>query len=102
MMASDLTSWPYSRRISFAKISWISLKKLNLISSYLAGDIIDDHIEPYQEENMGEIVSNLQAPFGVYAISGNHDVYGNDLPKLVQEMDKVGIQFLRDEASAYQ
>jgi predicted MPP superfamily phosphohydrolase len=64
----------------------------------LAGDIIDDHIEPFQEDNMGEMISHLQAPLGVYAISGNHDVYGDDLPILVQEISQAGIQFLRDEA----
>lgn len=64
----------------------------------LAGDIIDDHIEPYLEHQIGETMKNLTAPLGVYAVSGNHDVYGNDLPQLVQEMNRAGIHFLRDEA----
>jgi uncharacterized protein len=97
MMASDLHLGPIVGESHLQKLVGIAEKvKPDII--LLAGDIIDDHIEPYQEENMGEILSHLQAPFGVYAISGNHDVYGNDLPKLVQEMDKVGIQFLLDEA----
>lgn len=64
----------------------------------LAGDIIDDHIEPYLENEMGETMKKLNAPLGVYAVSGNHDVYGNDLPLLIQEMNKAGIHVLRDEA----
>jgi predicted MPP superfamily phosphohydrolase len=64
----------------------------------LAGDIIDDHIEPYLKNQMGETMKKLDAPLGVYAVSGNHDVYGNDLPQLVQEMNKAGIHFLRDQA----
>lgn len=64
----------------------------------LAGDIIDDHVEPFQKEHMGDILTELQAPLGVYAISGNHDVYGNDLAKLEKELDNAGIQFLSDES----
>lgn len=97
MLASDLHLGPVVGESHLQKLVDIAEEvKPDII--LLAGDIIDDHIEPYQEENMGETVSNLQAPLGVYAISGNHDVYGNDLPKLVQEMNQAGIQFLRDEA----
>lgn len=64
-----------------------------------AGDMIDDHIEPFLEHNMGGLLNALSAPLGVYVISGNHDVYGNDLPQLVREMDKAGIQVLRDRAT---
>ena len=96
MLASDLHLGPVVGESHLQKLVDIAEEvKPDII--LLAGDIIDDHIEPYQEENMGETVSNLQAPLGVYAISGNHDVYGNDLPKLVQEMNQAGIQFLRDE-----
>ena len=45
----------------------------------LAGDIIDDQIEPFLKQNMGETIGKLNTPLGVYAVSGNHDVYGNDL-----------------------
>lgn len=63
----------------------------------IAGDIIDDYIEPYQEENMGEWMSKLSAPLGVYATSGNHDYYGDDLNALQIEMEQAGITMLSDE-----
>ena len=64
----------------------------------LPGDIIDDHIGPYLKGNVGETMKKIKAPLGVYATSGNHDYYGNDLAKLFVEMEKVGITMLADEA----
>ena len=63
----------------------------------IAGDIIDDHIDPYIEKNMDEIFAKINAPLGVYAVLGNHDYYGNDKTKLISEMDKIGIRVLMDE-----
>ncbi len=63
----------------------------------LAGDIIDDDIDPFLEKNMQKLMSEMEAPLGVYAISGNHDVYGNDLLRLEHELTHAGIQVLRDE-----
>lgn len=63
----------------------------------IAGDIIDDHIDPYIEKNMDEIFAKINAPLGVYAVLGNHDYYGNDKAKLINEMDKIGVRVLMDE-----
>lgn len=64
----------------------------------IAGDIIDDYIKPYQDENMGEVMKKIRAPLGVYGVSGNHDYYGNDLLAMNAEMEKAGITMLEDEA----
>ena len=63
----------------------------------LAGDIIDDQIEPFLKQNMSETIGKLNTPLGVYAVSGNHDVYGNDLSQLVKELKNEDIQLLQDE-----
>jgi uncharacterized protein len=63
----------------------------------LAGDIINDNIEPYIANNIGDIMKEIKAPLGVYAVPGNHDYYGDDVEALEKEMDKIGIHFLRDE-----
>ncbi|MGN1400120.1 MAG: metallophosphoesterase [Bacillus sp. (in: firmicutes)] len=63
----------------------------------IPGDIIDDNIEPYLAKNMGETMEKIQAPLGVYASAGNHDYYGDDLPQIAEEMDKLGINLLLDE-----
>ncbi|MFO1445411.1 metallophosphoesterase [Bacillus sp. Bva_UNVM-123] len=64
----------------------------------MPGDIIDDYIEPFLEGNLGETMKKLKAPLGVYATSGNHDYYGDDLAQLFVEMEGAGITMLSDEA----
>lgn len=68
----------------------------------IPGDLIDDYIEPYITENMGETMRKLRAPLGVYATSGNHDYYGNDLEVLFKEMEKAGVRMLDDETTLIQ
>lgn len=63
----------------------------------IAGDVINDNIDAYMEEDMGQTMKKITAPLGVYAIPGNHDYYGDDLEKMVKEMDKAGIKVLMDE-----
>ena len=64
----------------------------------IPGDIIDDQIETFNEENMIDIFSEMEAPFGVYASPGNHDYYGDDLEELEEELEDGGIRMLMDEA----
>ncbi|WP_440274438.1 metallophosphoesterase [Ferdinandcohnia sp. SAFN-114] len=65
----------------------------------IPGDLIDDHIEPFLQKNMGKIMTEIKAPLGVYATLGNHDYYGNDDEKIVEEMEKHGIEVLTDEVT---
>jgi uncharacterized protein len=63
----------------------------------LAGDIINDDIEPYITNQVEDIMKEIKAPLGVYAVPGNHDYYGGDMESLAYEMDKIGIHFLEDD-----
>jgi uncharacterized protein len=65
----------------------------------LAGDIIDNSIEPYYKYNLGEIMSGLTAPLGVYAVLGNHEYYSDDIPTFIKEMNEIDIEVLTDEAT---
>ncbi|ERN53432.1 metallophosphoesterase [Alkalihalophilus marmarensis] len=65
----------------------------------LAGDIIDSSIEPYYSHNLGEIMAGLTAPLGVYAVLGNHEYYGDDIPAFIKEMNEIDIEVLVDEAA---
>lgn len=62
----------------------------------LPGDIIDDDPEPFIRKNMGNALKQLTAPLGVYGVLGNHEYYGGEIPKFLQEMERVGITILLD------
>ncbi|WP_010282992.1 metallophosphoesterase [Bacillus timonensis] len=66
---------------------------------FIPGDLIDDHIEPFMKEEMGDTMKKMNAPLGVYATLGNHDYYGNDEVRIVEEMKKLGIEVLTDEVT---
>lgn len=63
----------------------------------LAGDVIDDSIEPFIRNRMGEVLGRLRAPLGVYAVLGNHEYYGGHIDKYMKQMNDIGIRVLTDE-----
>ena len=50
-------------------------------------------------EDCAQILKDLSAPFGVYAILGNHD-WGTDPDRICEALRAVGIRMLRNEAAA--
>ncbi len=64
----------------------------------IPGDIIDDNIETFMAENVGDVIAQIKAPLGIFATSGNHDYYGGDLERLFTEMEKAGVTMLADKA----
>lgn len=64
----------------------------------LPGDLIDDYIEPYIEKNMGEVMRQIKAPLGVYAVMGNHEYYGDQLTEIYETLQEDGINILMDES----
>ena len=64
----------------------------------LAGDIIDDYIEPFIEQDMGEGFKKIISKFGVYAVFGNHEYYGSAIDKTAYEYEKsANFNLLRDK-----
>lgn len=43
----------------------------------MAGDVFDEDPGPVIRNNMGDLLKNLKAGQGVFAVSGNHEYYGN-------------------------
>ncbi len=52
------------------------VQKLNPDIILLAGDVLDEDLEPVLRQNIGETLRRLHAPMGVYAIMGNHEYIG--------------------------
>lgn len=70
-------------------------EKVDLV--LLPGDIMDDNVDAYLAEEMQSHLAKLQAPLGVYATLGNHDLFGDEL-RIENEVRKTGIHLLMDEA----
>ncbi|WP_054023487.1 metallophosphoesterase [Bacillus sp. FJAT-28004] len=65
----------------------------------LPGDILDDDIEPFLRKNMSTELGKLNAPLGVYAVTGNHEYIGRKVPEFIAAMDAIGIRVLMDETA---
>ncbi|WP_337100510.1 metallophosphoesterase [Paenibacillus sp. YIM B09110] len=61
------------------------------------GDIVDDDIVPYKDKGIGDILSELEAPLGVFASLGNHDRFKGETEELIALIEESGIQILYDE-----
>ena len=73
------------------------IKIINVINSQnpdiivLTGDTIDDDISSIEEKL--NLLSSLSAPYGVYAIIGNHEFY-NDVYAFKRAIENIDIKFL--------
>jgi len=72
----------------------------------LCGDIVDEHTSKEEMEATFEILSGIQARFGIYYVFGNHDCarYADYPPFTEEELSQAitgnGIHILEDEAVA--
>jgi uncharacterized protein len=64
----------------------------------LPGDLFDDDIQPFINQKIDQILSKLQAPYGVYATLGNHDKHNGTQQELIDTLERGGINVLCDEA----
>lgn len=64
---------------------------------FFVGDTIDEDIDPVIRQDIGSSMRKLHAPFGVYAVNGNHEHMGG-----VERADAYlvahGVRMLRDES----
>ncbi len=61
----------------------------------MAGDVVDEDLKPVIRNNAGAYLKRLNAPYGVYGITGNHEYIGG-AEKAVEYLSKNGISILRD------
>lgn len=65
----------------------------------LPGDLFDDDIQPFIDQKIGQILSGLQAPYGVYATLGNHDKHNGTMQELIDALERGGVEVLYDETA---
>nr|WP_255489366.1 metallophosphoesterase [Dysgonomonas sp. 216] len=64
----------------------------------IVGDIIDYDLRPLIEERHEEEFRRLKAPYGVYAVTGNHEYRLNSEEKIKWLSEKADLTVLRDQA----
>jgi len=74
-----------------ARVKQVEALKPDLI--VLLGDIFEGHGQPNPE--LAPLFRRLQAPLGVYAVTGNHEFHG-DAEAAIVMTEKVGVVWLRD------
>ena len=74
------------------------INELNPDIVILAGDIVDDYIEPFIKQGMGLEFKKIHSKYGVYATFGNHEYYGSSIDKIAYEYEhSAGFNLLRDK-----
>ena len=62
-----------------------------------AGDLVDDNKTFTEEEGTTQILAQLQAKYGKYAVYGNHDHGGNGTKRYARIMQGSGFTLLKDQ-----
>jgi len=63
----------------------------------LPGDVVDEDVSKEEEERMTAILRTLQAPLGVYGVTGNHEYYAG-LEESLSHLRRGNVRVLEDEA----
>lgn len=61
----------------------------------LAGDVIDEDLQPVIRKDLGSELESLNPRLGVYAVTGNHEYIGGIDPA-VQYIESHGVKMIRD------
>jgi uncharacterized protein len=64
----------------------------------MAGDVIDEDLDPVIRKDLGSGLRQFNSSMGVYAVTGNHEYIGGVDPA-VDYLEKHGIQMIRDSAA---
>ncbi|CAM3875433.1 metallophosphoesterase [Alkalicoccus chagannorensis] len=73
------------------------LNELHADMILLCGDIVDDDPHVFADKGQDRILGKLDAPKGIYAVTGNHEYYGQAIPALREMLHHIGIELLEDE-----
>jgi uncharacterized protein len=73
------------------------INSLNPDVVLLAGDIVDEDLAPVIRQNLGESLKRIQAPFGIYAVTGNHEYFGG-VEEACKYLTDHNIVMLRDQS----
>lgn len=96
VMASDMHFGVLSGKAHAVRL----VKEINDLKPDLVlfpGDIIDDDLDAYLSQGIDQILTGIQARYGVYASLGNHDRFEGEMPDLIEALEHSGMTVLYDE-----
>ena len=97
VMISDLhLGYLIDKRYAKKYVDLIMEQKPDLV--LFVGDIIDAEIDPLVNQNMKEDFLRIEAPYGVYACTGNHEFRYQAEAKINWLNDDANIKMIRDSA----
>jgi uncharacterized protein len=96
VMASDLHLGRIIRNSRLEKIVGL-INGLQPDLVLLAGDLTDEDISFLSDQNTAAILQRIQAPLGVYSVTGNHEYYSG-IRRSVSFIRQGGIRVLEDQA----
>jgi predicted MPP superfamily phosphohydrolase len=73
------------------------INSLNPDLVLMGGDIVDERVELFDKQNMGENFKRLKSKYGVYAVTGNHEYYGGEVKEIVQRLEASNVKVLNDD-----
>ncbi len=62
-----------------------------------AGDVFDENIESSNKQQVSDTFRKLSAPYGVFAVLGNHEYIGGNAEEAIDYLGEAGVQVLRDD-----
>ncbi|MBL7999158.1 MAG: metallophosphoesterase [Candidatus Kapabacteria bacterium] len=90
---SDIHASPFMLRNDIARHKvMIESEKPDII--LLPGDFINNRTDEVFE--CCEALAGIHAPLGVYAVTGNHDYFSQDVERVTALLEQCGIRFLRN------
>jgi uncharacterized protein len=96
VMASDIHMGTIVGRNRFSHmVEMINGLKPDIV--LLAGDVVDEDIEPVIRLNLGEMLRSIRSKYGTYAIPGNHEYIGG-AEKAFRYLREHDIKLLRDSS----
>lgn len=61
-----------------------------------AGDVFDEDIELVKKQQVADTFLKLKAPYGAYAVLGNHEYIGGNAEEAIKYLDQAGVKVLKD------
>ena len=92
VMVSDLHLGA-QRRAEWMAARVAQINALQPAAVLMVGDQVEDN--PLGEPQLAKVLRGLKAPRGVWAVTGNHEFYG-DVERTVLEFEEGGVRWLRD------